>query len=240
VRNLGRAYTLRKAKLGPAHEDTIATAYSLAIGLSGLNQHDRAIRLLEEIRALRLAQPPGTRGVAVALDALTESLADVYENAGRFDDAIRLWQSVAESHPRPDEDRAMALRNLGHILVVASRPREAERALRESLAIFESHQDKEWIHNWIRFDVMSELGESLLQQKRYPEAEPLLLSAYQELKAREGHDIGKGPLVGDDHLPEAASRLARLYEATGRPALAAGWRAKGRPERAPRPREVKR
>ncbi len=236
VRNLERAYALRKARLGPAHEDTISTAFSLAIGLSGMNQHDRAVQLLEETRALRLTHPPGPRGAAVTLDTMTESLADVYENAGRFDDAVRLWQSVVESHPKPEEDRAMALRSLGHILVVASRPREAETVLRESLAIFETHQDSDWI----RFDVMSELGESLLQQKRYPEAEPLLLSAYKELKAREGHDLGKGPLVGDDHLPEVATRLARLYEATGRRTLAAEWRAKGRPERAPRPREVKR
>jgi tetratricopeptide (TPR) repeat protein len=65
------------------------------------------------------------------------------------------------------------------------------------------------------------LGGSLLGQKKYAEAEPLLLSAYEGLKQREDH-IAWG---GKGNLKEALSRLVQLYEDTGRHDQAARWKA---------------
>jgi hypothetical protein len=66
------------------------------------------------------------------------------------------------------------------------------------------------------------LGGSLLGQKKYAEAEPLLLSGYQGMKQRED----KIPAEGKPRLKEAQRRLVQLYEATGRPDKAAEWKKK--------------
>jgi hypothetical protein len=66
------------------------------------------------------------------------------------------------------------------------------------------------------------LGGSLLGQKKYAEAEPLLLSGYEGMMQREE----KIPSLGRPRLREALQRLVRLYEATSRPDHAARWKQK--------------
>ena len=75
------------------------------------------------------------------------------------------------------------------------------------------------------------LGECLLTQKNYADAEPLLLSGCRGLRANE-----------DLHNPDvnmqadvARQRLVQLYDEWGKPDEAARWRE----QPAPRPREVK-
>ena len=55
------------------------------------------------------------------------------------------------------------------------------------------------------------LGAALLGQKKYSEAEPLLLAGYQGMKEREA----KIPAPYKIRLVEALERLVQLYEATG-------------------------
>jgi hypothetical protein len=64
------------------------------------------------------------------------------------------------------------------------------------------------------------LGGCLLGQKKYAEAEPLLLSGYEGLKQRED----KLPPGAKTDLKEALQSLAQVYEATGRPDQAAAWK----------------
>jgi hypothetical protein len=66
------------------------------------------------------------------------------------------------------------------------------------------------------------LGGSLLGQKKYAAAKPLLLSGYEGLKQRENGI----PTAGKPRLKEALQRLVQLYEATGRPEQAAEWKQK--------------
>jgi hypothetical protein len=63
------------------------------------------------------------------------------------------------------------------------------------------------------------LGASLLRQKKYKEAEPLLLEGYEGMKQREKTI----PPQGKARLIEAAERLVELYEATGNAAEAERW-----------------
>ena len=63
-------------------------------------------------------------------------------------------------------------------------------------------------------------------QKKFAEAEPLILSGYEGMKAREG----KIPAQAKAWLTEAADRIVQLYEAWGKTEKAAEWRGKlGRP-----------
>jgi hypothetical protein len=67
------------------------------------------------------------------------------------------------------------------------------------------------------------LGGALLGQKKYAEAEPLLLKGYEGMKAREA----KIPKSGGAELriPEALDRLIELYTATKNPDEVKKWQA---------------
>ena len=78
---------------------------------------------------------------------------------------------------------------------------------------------------------------ALLGQKRYAEAEPLLVAGYEGM----GRQLPKIPPRFRGRLPEAADRLVDLYAAWGKPDEAARWRAeraKYPPPAAPPPRAV--
>jgi hypothetical protein len=75
---------------------------------------------------------------------------------------------------------------------------------------------------WSTFNTRSQLGGSLLGQKKYAEAEPLIVSGYEGMKAREA----KIPPPSKSRLAEAAHRVVKLYEEWGKKEKAAGWRAR--------------
>jgi hypothetical protein len=81
------------------------------------------------------------------------------------------------------------------------------------------------------------LGGSLLSQKKYKDAEPLLLKGYEGMRA------GEKTLSphADARIPEALDRLIELYTATDRPQEAKKWRAERAKHTslAPPPREKK-
>jgi len=73
---------------------------------------------------------------------------------------------------------------------------------------------------WSTFYGQSLVGASLLGQKKYKEAEPLLSEGDEGMKRREKTI----PPQGKVRLIEAAKRLVELYEATGNAAEAERWR----------------
>ena len=66
------------------------------------------------------------------------------------------------------------------------------------------------------------LGEALLGQKKYADAEPLLRAAYEGLKTRQ-EDIPQPVRV--QRLVEAVDRLILLYTALNRPDDVQTWQA---------------
>jgi hypothetical protein len=66
------------------------------------------------------------------------------------------------------------------------------------------------------------LGGSLLGQKKYREAERLLLSGYEGMKQREGAILPAGRM----RLEEGRQRIVELYTAWGKPEKAAAWQFK--------------
>ena len=73
---------------------------------------------------------------------------------------------------------------------------------------------------WSTFNAKSILGEALLSQKKFADAEPVLLEGYQGMKQREA----KIPASGKIRLTQALERLVQLYDAWGKPEEAAKWR----------------
>jgi hypothetical protein len=77
---------------------------------------------------------------------------------------------------------AQQLVTLGRNLLLQLKGSEAEGILREGLAI----REKKEPDAWTTFNAQSVLGGALLLQKRYVEAEPLLLKGYKGMTQRRG------------------------------------------------------
>ena len=107
---------------------------------------------------------------------------------------------------------------LGRILLKQDKFTEAEPVLREALEI----RVKTVPDDWSRFNTMSMLGGALLAEKKFAAAEPMILEGYEGMAARSA----KIPAAGRSNLPDAASRVVRLYEAWGRPDQAESWAQK--------------
>jgi hypothetical protein len=86
---------------------------------------------------------------------------------------------------------------------------KAEPLVREAIAFYQKKQPQDW-H---RFRAESLLGASLAGQKKYAEAEPLLVEGYQGMAARK-EQIGVG---SGYYLDRAHEWLVQLYRAWGKP-----------------------
>ena len=107
----------------------------------------------------------------------------------------------------------------GLSLLKANAFTDAEALLRECLAIREKTQPDAWN----TFNAQSTLGGALLGQKKYAEAEPLLVKGYEGMKTREKTIPKQGG--GELRIPEALDRLIELYTATNQPDEANKWQA---------------
>ncbi|HEY7308935.1 MAG TPA: tetratricopeptide repeat protein [Gemmataceae bacterium] len=166
-----------------------------------VEQYERALALHEAMQ--------GVNDSATA--ACRNQLAVAYRRAGRTADASRLIDRKPNS---PDHAAALAVR--GTMLLSQKKPVEAELKLRECLNIREKIQPDDWS----TFDAKSLLGEALSEQKKYADAEPLLVAGYKGLKKH----ADQIPAADKDRLTKAIDRLVRLYEAWDKKDEAARWR----------------
>jgi serine/threonine protein kinase len=143
------------------------------------------------------------------------SLYQQQQYAGALSKAGEAQQIYLESFGTHYDHYPTVLIVQGLSLTKTGRPEDGERILREALKIRTESLPKG--HYWLAI-ASSALGECLTIQRRYAEAEPLLVGAYNGLEAA----------FGDRHFRtiEALKRLVALYEGWGKPALAAPYRAK--------------
>jgi eukaryotic-like serine/threonine-protein kinase len=214
----------QEAKLGPNHPDTMLSMSNLALVYQASGRLPDALRLLEETLSRREAKlGPDHPETLVSMS----NLATAYDGAGRHADALPLFEEVLRRRRATrGADHPQTLRSMNNLAraYLADKPALAEPLLREALAI----REKELPDDWRTFETKSLLGGSLLGQKKYAEAEPLLLQGYDGMKAREP----KIPAPSRKCLPEAAERIIQLYDACGRKDQADEWRKK-RPARTP-------
>jgi len=149
---------------------------------------------------------------AVAVQKEAIALLQGEEQKRDYNSRLRLYESgipYRDAAPLAQHTRA---------LLADGKFAEAEPLARECLAMWE----KQIPDDWLTFNARSLLAGSLLGQKKYAEAEPLLLSAYHGMKEREA----RIPSAGKIRLQETLQRLVQLYEATGRLDQAAEWKQK--------------
>ena len=121
---------------------------------------------------------------------------------------MRAAETIAVASPLPpgEQDHVGGMFVLGLVMTRNGKAPEAEPLLREALDLAKTNQ---LVGNASPDNLSAALGECLLAQKRYAEAEPLLLSAYRNPATRPG-----------EHVPVAevaARQLSELYTAWNKP-----------------------
>ena len=182
------------------------------LGSGYLNVGDpaAAVKQYERALALREAMQGPTHPETAAC---RNQLAIAYRLAQLPTEAAHLFDRNPIS---PSHAAALVIR--GTTLLHENKPAEAELKMREGLAIREKMQPDDWT----TFETKSLLGEALLAQRKFDEAEPLLLSGYEGMKQREGTI----PQQDKPRLTKALRRLVKLYEEWGKPDEATKWRKK--------------
>jgi tetratricopeptide (TPR) repeat protein len=125
-------------------------------------------------------------------------------------DARNALKIIAAKIPKGTSYYAAVYGALGRVFNKTGRSREAEPLLREALAIRKTSPRRNDVGLALGF-----LGECLVVQKRYAEAEPYLVESYQTLKSVQ---VPRSPI-----LKEAGERLVSLYAAWGKPSALANY-----------------
>ncbi len=202
-----------EARLGRASPVTLNFVANLATNYLDSGRRADAIPLLEEVNGAAKQHPQ--------LAWIRGPLRHAYAEAGEeLKLALLLLEDLPGSRrslPGDGPELAGLLAQIGVGLLKGGRWAEAEPLLRESLAIRERTQPE----SWSTFNSRSMLGGALLGQRKYADAEPLLLQGYEGMKARETMI----PPQGRVRLTEAARRLVELYEAAQKPGEAERFRA---------------
>jgi serine/threonine protein kinase len=208
-----------QAQLDPDHPHLLAGMGSLANAYRDAGRFTDALALYEE--TLKRSQAKFGLDHPDTLLRMN-NLANAYRDAGRLDDALSLHEETLRHRQTklgPEHPNTLqSLDNLARAYLIAGKPARAEPLLRQALAI----RTKKLPDDWGTFDTRSVLGGSLLDQKKYAEAEPLLISGYEGLQAR----AAKIPAPAKDRLPQAGARVVALYAAWGKNDKAAQWRAR--------------
>ena len=220
---------LLKAKCGPDHLNTLVSMDNLATAYRDAGKLDVAVPLVEEtLRLMKAKLGPDHPTTLITM----QNLAAAHDAVKQFDKAELVYQERLrlEKEKTGGDSPAYAgvLAHFGLSLLQQKKWTAAETVLRECLTIRERTQPDVWS----TFNVKSALGAALLGQKKYADAEPLLLKGYEGMKAREKTI----PPEGSTRIPEALDRLIELSSVTNKPDDVKKWRA----ERAkyPTPKEA--
>lgn len=211
--------TLRRgeAELGPEHPKVIAFRGNLAEAYRLLDRTAEAIALftpaLAQSERAYGPQHPSTL-------TIVGNLAKARLQAGAVAEAITLFDRclAAERHGQDETRYTSMLVGVARELLRHRQFAEAEKRLRECLAL----REKRLPTDWRTCNVRSLLGEALAGQGRRAEAEKLLLDGYEGLKTQAG---AIPPQFRQQRLTEAVDRLISHYQALDQPEAVKQWQA---------------
>lgn len=179
-----------------------------------MGQLDDAEALLKEALRVAIANHNPER---LAGDA-TNNLGFLRILQGQYAEAEALLREDLLQLRAAYPNESMRLHHLALALLMQGQFVEAETLARECMEI----RAKLNPGASGQFAAQSLLGGALMGQKKYTEAEPLLVSAYEEMQKREA-DVGAARKV---LLRYALERVVHLYELTNQPEKVAQWKVK--------------
>jgi tetratricopeptide (TPR) repeat protein len=202
---------------GPDHTDTLNAINNLGLTYKEIGQLDKALPLLEQ--ALTKSQAKLGDNHPSTLNSLG-NLGGAYLAANQPDKALPLLNKfLAHWRKQYGPENPLQINLMTQVGIELLRHKQfapAEKLLSETLDI----RVKTGADKWETFAARSLLGFSLLGQKKYTAAEPLLLDAYQGLKSREK----SSPPDCHACLIETLNHLVLLYEGWGKQDEAARWK----------------
>jgi serine/threonine protein kinase/tetratricopeptide (TPR) repeat protein len=214
----------RELRAGSTNDlvDWLESVRSLSLGYVKIGQNELALKLFEE--AYALLKEKGFPRSQNALNHLGEIMRAA-GLAGAKERALSLAMDLDRDYSsRNDTPPAMLGRTkfmVGYTMMTSERSKDGIPYLRESLKNYLLADPKGWS------PVKSKhfLGQSLLNDGQFAEAEKVLLEAHQEALERRG----SAP-EWERHYPEGIAKLlVRVYSATQKPAEAAKWKSKSEP-----------
>jgi tetratricopeptide (TPR) repeat protein len=216
---LTKAMDLRRRVLGEAHPDTLRSMRELGLLYRDEGKYAQAEQILAQAleiqrRVLAPEHPDTLRSMS--------DLGVVYHHEGKDELAeplllktLELWRRVL-GPANPDTLSTMGA--LAEVELQEHKYADAEPLLREAVDTTE----KTSLDAWNRYYFQGLLGASLAGQKRFAEAEPLLVSGREGMVQREA-------TVPADSLTlvvQAGQRIIELYDGWGKLDKAAEWRQK--------------
>jgi serine/threonine protein kinase len=223
---LRQCLEMNRRTRGDVHPNTSATLHDLAL-IAFAGRDDAAAEAMLR-RALDIARKAlGERHPVVA--TTLNSLSHVLAAQGRFDDAAAALQdALTIARPALGSDHqlvAIYAINLASVQMARHQAVAAEQLLREALPIrarapelVPSRRRTVSDDDWSVATTKALLGASLVAQRRYADAEAVLLDANRDLDRQSGssaRDV-KATITG----------LVQLYEAWGKGEAAAAFRAR--------------
>ncbi len=214
---LSQTLEIRRRVLGPEHPGTLRTSSYLAYTYAAVSKYAQAETLFnQDLEIQRRVRGPQNEDT---LTTLTH-MAYLYEVEQKYGAAeTSAAQALAgrrlilgPEHPATaasEADLAEAYESEGKFTQSESLAREAE-----------AFQRAKQPDNWQLFWTESLLGASLAGEKKYIEAEPLLLEGYRGMVERKD----RMPIPKLRDLNSAHEWIVQMYVAWGKPEKAAEWR----------------
>jgi len=209
---------------GPEAVDTGVWWGRYALHLSNAGRVEEAIAAYRQ--AQRIYAANGRRDSATALFEGCQ-LADLLLDSGQVEEARALAQGAADRLPASDGDRLyrtlqtlLARCTLARAMLHSGQPEQGEVLLRGCIEGIEEAPLRHDDRLWVQARAQGVLGERLAALGRFGEAEPLLLSAYDNLRAARCEPARR-----------AGQQIVAFYQAWGKPEKAAAF------QQAPEPAE---
>ena len=208
---------LRKAIQSADHPGTRACMINLAATYKAAGQPAEAVAIYEQLLQLQKKKPGPTHAKTLST---IHSLAAAYLSAGKPEKASPLFKqfiAINRQRAKQNEPRfAMLLAYVSNELLQHQQYSAAEAYLRECLEISERVTPKQLSV----FITRSMLGAALSGQKKFAEAEPLLIAGYKGMKQRESTIAAAAKI----RVTEALQRLVDLYTSWKKPKELEKWK----------------
>jgi serine/threonine protein kinase/Tfp pilus assembly protein PilF len=214
-----RTLETKRRVLGSEHPDTLMSMHNLCLVYESQGKYSQAEALfkhtLELKRRVLGLDHPATLG-------LISDFASMYQRQGKYavaeTYAARAVAGRRHTLGSEELDTMLSVADLALAYLSQGKFAESEPLAREALEFNRKKQPDEWQ----RFRAESLLGASLAGQKKYAEAEPLLLEGYRGMLQRKDR-IGVPDWY---HLDRSREWIAQFYKVWDKPEKAVEWRKK--------------